>query len=205
MVRYASGLIFGNCDGHILEGYGTGILNLFGGPSGFHACVGTKLFWKVYFGGAWIQEKKECISILHFWEGGHWFYECVKFMPINHLLHSLFLSTYSCTLCFALLWGIWVFPSIHHIGYGLYRDCVPSPTHPVDLGQALVFCYAHVFVIKLTLHLKCNMFADRRVCLCWWNSVYAGSFFCLTEHSSSIGLKTFVAEDDWTDTLWVKI
>lgn len=38
MVRYASGLIFvGNCDGHVLEGYGTGIQNLFGG-------VGKKLF-----------------------------------------------------------------------------------------------------------------------------------------------------------------
>jgi len=44
MVRYASGLIFGNCDGHVLEGYGTGIRNLFGGPSGPHACIGTKLF-----------------------------------------------------------------------------------------------------------------------------------------------------------------
>jgi hypothetical protein len=29
MVRYASGLIFvWNCDGHVLEGYGTGIQNL---------------------------------------------------------------------------------------------------------------------------------------------------------------------------------
>jgi hypothetical protein len=44
-VRYAIGLIFvGNCDGHVLESYCTGILNLFGGPAGPHACVGTKLF-----------------------------------------------------------------------------------------------------------------------------------------------------------------
>jgi hypothetical protein len=40
MVRYVCGwLIFvGNCDGHVLEGYGTG------GPTGPLACVGTKLF-----------------------------------------------------------------------------------------------------------------------------------------------------------------
>jgi len=43
MVRYAIGLIFGN-DGHVLESYCTGILNLSGGPAGPHACVGTKLF-----------------------------------------------------------------------------------------------------------------------------------------------------------------
>jgi len=57
----------------------------------------------------------------------------------------------------------------------MYRDCVPLPMHPVDLGQATVFCYANLFVIKLTLHLKCNMFADITVCLCRWSSVYAGS------------------------------
>lgn len=38
MVRYASELIFGNCDGHVLGGYGTVILNISGGPSGPHAC-----------------------------------------------------------------------------------------------------------------------------------------------------------------------
>jgi len=131
MVRYAIGLIFvGNCDGHVPDSHCMGILNLFGGPAGPRACVGTKLFWKYFLHAFWQYLDSGEKNALAFSTSG----KVVR--DFMYMLNSCPLIL-SYTVCFCQLnlehcalpyFGelrVEHFLQSHHIGHGLYRDIHP--------------------------------------------------------------------------------